>query len=1060
MLISTRCTTSLVMLMMTILPATGSSLLTVLPAQAQAQDTRKAAADRLLNQGREQFQTSQFEAALQSWQQALNLYRAIKDRQGEGWASGNLGSASQSLGNYPKAIEYAQQWLAIAREIKDRQSEAKALSNLGLAYDSLGNYPKAIDYAQQWLAIAREIKDRQSEGAALGNLGNAYDSLGNYPKAIEYHQQNLAIAREIKDRQSEGAALGNLGNAYQSLGNYPKAIDYAQQWLTIAREIKDRQSQGAALGNLGNAYNSLGNYPKAIEYQQQGLTIAREIKDRQSEGNALNNLGNAYQSLGNYPKAIEYQQQALVIDREIKNRQSEAKALGNLGNSYYSLGNYPKAIDYQQQDLAIAREIKDRQSEAKALGNLGNAYYSLGNYPKAIDYAQQWLAIAREIKDRQSEGTALGSLGNAYQSLGNYPKAIEYQQQGLTIAREIKDRQSEGTALGNLGNAYYSLGNYPKAINYAQQWLTIAREIKDRQSEGTALGSLGNAYQSLGNYPKAIEYQQQGLTIAREIKDRQSEGSALNNLGNAYQSLGNYPKAIEYQQQYLAIAREIKDRQSEWIALNNLGNAFYQSGQAAAAAQPLSGAITVLESLRTGLPEADQLSLLETQRNPYLILQQVQVALHKPTAALETAERGRARVFAEQLCQRFATTPTDAGCSSLPPITLAQIQQVAREQKATLVEYAIIPYDKPSLYIWVVQPSGEVRFQSTPLTILETELRSGTSGKPDDRGGSGTKIAEVIRGTLDSLGAKGRSTAPSPPVDPAAETKQLKALYQQLIAPIAAQLPKDPEQPVIFIPQGPFFQVPFAALQDPQGRSLIEQHTLLSAPSIQALALISQQQTRKKAPGVRSALIIGNPAITSVVLVPGKEPQPLPDLPGSRQEAQQIATLFKTQPILGKDANKAAVMGRMGQANVIHLATHGFLDDVKGVGVPGAIALSPTINPPDNGLLTADEILTQKLTADLVVLSACDTGRGTITGDGVIGLSRALLYAGAPDVVVSLWKVPDAPTAALMQEFYRQWLRNPEQGKARALRQAMLNTRKTYPAPLSWAAFTLIGVAK
>jgi CHAT domain-containing protein len=281
-----------------------------------------------------------------------------------------------------------------------------------------------------------------------------------------------------------------------------------------------------------------------------------------------------------------------------------------------------------------------------------------------------------------------------------------------------------------------------------------------------------------------------------------------------------------------------------------------------------------------------------------------------------------------------------------------------------------------------------------------------------------------------------------------------------LIAPIADQLPTDPEQPVIFIPQGPFFQVPFAALQDPNGRSLIEQHTILSAPSIQALSVIAQPQPEPETTEANRVLIVGNPAISSVVLGVGQEPQSLPALPGAEQEAQQIAALFEAQPLLGQAATKAVVMQRMRRSRVIHLATHGFLDDIKGVGVPGAIALTPTPNPPDNGLLTADEIVTQKIPAELVVLSACDSGQGRITGDGVIGLSRALLYAGTPTVVVSLWKVPDAPTAALMQAFYQQWLAHPELGKARALRQAILQTKQQYPDTLSWAAFTLIGVAK
>ena len=143
----------------------------------------------------------------------------------------------------------------------------------------------------------------------------------------------------------------------------------------------------------------------------------------------------------------------------------------------------------------------------------------------------------------------------------------------------------------------------------------------------------------------------------------------------------------------------------------------------------------------------------------------------------------------------------------------------------------------------------------------------------------------------------------------------------------------------------------------------------------------------------------------------------------------------------------------MSNARIIHLATHGLLDDFRQLGMPGAIALAPSGK--DDGLLTSSEILKLKLNAELVVLSACDTGRGKITGDGVIGLSRALIAAGVPTVIVSLWSVPDAPTAELMTEFYRQLQKNPD--KVQALRQAMLATIKNHPDPRNWAAFTLIG---
>ncbi|NJP09992.1 MAG: tetratricopeptide repeat protein [Leptolyngbyaceae cyanobacterium RU_5_1] len=180
----------------------------LLPASAQTADTQKAEADRLLNQGHEQYQTSQFEAALQSWQRALTLYRNLKNRWGEGSALGNLGLVYFYLGNYTRAIEYHQQSLAIARQIKDRQGEGALLGNLGSVYDDLGNYTKAIDYQQQSLAIDRQIKDRSGEGRSLSNLGLALFRSGKLADAEKMLWASIQVWESLR------AGLGN-NDAYK-----------------------------------------------------------------------------------------------------------------------------------------------------------------------------------------------------------------------------------------------------------------------------------------------------------------------------------------------------------------------------------------------------------------------------------------------------------------------------------------------------------------------------------------------------------------------------------------------------------------------------------------------------------------------------------------------------------------------------------------------------------------------------------------------------------------------------------------------------------------------------
>jgi tetratricopeptide (TPR) repeat protein len=295
-------------------------------------------------------------------------------------------------------IAWLESQLRAARLVGDRQAEGTALGNLGSAHFTLGGAGEAIEFYEQWLVIAREIGDRSGEGSALGNLGNAHAAMGDARKAIEFHEQALVIDREIGDRRGEGNALGNLGIAHDHLRDARSAIGFYKQQISIFREIGDRRGEGNALGNLGNAHYSLGDARQAIEFHEQHRDISREIGDRSGEGNALGNLGIAHKNLGDVGEAIEFYEQQLVIVREIGDRRGEGNALGNLGIAHYSLGDARQALEFHEQRLAIAREIGDRRGEGNALLNSAVALHTLGNRPEAIARAEAALAIYEAVE--------------------------------------------------------------------------------------------------------------------------------------------------------------------------------------------------------------------------------------------------------------------------------------------------------------------------------------------------------------------------------------------------------------------------------------------------------------------------------------------------------------------------------------------------------------------------------------------------------------------------------------------------------------------------------------
>lgn len=546
----------------------------------------------------------------------------------------------------------------------------------------------------------------------------------------------------------------------------------------------------------------------------------------------------------------------------------------------------------------------------------------------------------------------------------------------------------------------------------------------------------------------------------------------LMNLGNTYNALGDSTKAIKYLQQSVAIERNTNPSIGLGKALHNLGIAFQNQGNLSAAEQALTEAIQVRESIRVNSGNnLNRVLAFDSLANTYRILQEVLVTQNKTDTALEISEAGRARALVDLLTNVDNYSHNQSKKDSLK---IEQIKQIAETQNATIVQYSDIDHRskvegsgkvntrKSELYVWVIKPTGEIKFKPVDLkSILQKE---------------NTTLGELVDNIRDSIGVRDRSifaqtnstnqntTAkrdqfdikifPSPDDDP---SKDLQKLHQILIDPIADLLPTDPNERVIFIPQNELFLVPFPALKDAQGKYLIEKHTILTAPSIQVLGLTHERAKEVKLASVQNALVVGNPDMPSVAPNIREEAQPLSKLPGAEKEAKAITPLLKenklkTKLLRDKQATKAAVLELLPQARIIHFATHGLFDNIQ--GLHSAIALAPSGK--DNGLLTAEEILNLKLNADLVVLSACNTGRGRITGDGVIGLSRSLISAGTPSVIVSLWAVPDAPTAELMTEFYKNLLNKQKPlDKAQALRQAMLKFKDK--PPKDWAAFTLIG---
>ncbi|HIK12909.1 MAG TPA: CHAT domain-containing protein [Oscillatoriaceae cyanobacterium M33_DOE_052] len=871
----------------------------------------------------------------------------------------------------------------------------------------------------------------------------AYNN-GQFPEAVASWQKAREIYRQIGAVQEEWQVLGHLGTAYQQMGEASRALALFQEQLNIAQQLNNIVNIGLSLLNLGGGYMTAGDQNQALVYSKKGLEIARELKTgefrdfgMQLEDIAISQIIISYQLLQDWPEALAWLEEDLAIARALADISRTGEDLYQMASIYQELDDLLAAESALQQSLNIAIDAEKPILQAQSLRSLSTLYLSWGNFGKSREYAEQTLTLVRQLKTAKTTRSQLSRIEQNF----------------------LSDLESQ--ALSQLASVYLFTGEIERGLQYSRENLAIVKTSQNPTAIADAISQLGFAYYIAGDYQQAESLLTESLDIYRDNISlmtgevtRQIQGKMLFILGQVKLALGDRDTALAYARENLAIAREYKNLSGEASALVNLGWTLWQTGKWPEAETTLREAIKKIAPLRAKLsadPEKQRGFFDIFDYDAYELLQQVLIAGDRPIEALQVAEEGRARTFVELLAARVAPNHPE-----IVAPTIEELQKIAREQNATLVEYSII-YDalqtilpsrigggqanlEAELFIWVIKPSGEITFR-------RSDLKS-------SRQKSGMSLTELVRLSRWEMGVRGRPLVGIQPrqITPAnsearSHQNKLQKLHDILIAPIADLLPNNPSERIVFIPQGALFLVPFPALQDAAGNYLISQHTILAAPAMQALALTSGARQ----PGSGGVLVAGNPIMPTV----GNPPLQLSPLPGAEAEVRSIAGILNTTALIGGAATKQAILQQLPGARIVHLATHGLLDGV-GEGVPGAIALAPSGG--DSGLLAAGEILDLKLNAELVVLSACDTGRGRITGDGVVGLSQSLMTAGAKSVIVSLWSVPDAPTAELMAEFYRHWQQNPD--KAQALRSAMLAVMKSHPEPINWAGFTLMGAAE
>jgi len=963
---------------------------------------------------------------------------------------------------------------------------------------------RGIEKYYEALDLYRRAGDHSSEPSILNNIGEVYWSLGEMRKALEKFGEALPVFRAAGNRRGEANTLNNIGVVCLAMGETQKAMGKLSEALPIWRAAGDRRGEAETLYNVGVVYRSLGDMQKALEKLNEALPIFQAIGDRSWEANTLNGIGAVYWSLGEMQKALEKYNEALPIKQAMGDRSGEADALNNIGVIYRSSGEMQKALEKFGEALPVFRAAGNRRGEAQTLNHIGQVYGSLGEMQKALEKFGEALPIRQAIGDRRGESDTLNNIGAAYRLSGEMRKALEKYDEALSISRAISDRPGEAITLNNIGLAYWSLGEMRKALEKFNESLPISQAIGDRSVEASTLNNLGVVYQSLGETQKALEKFNEALPLRRAVGDRNGEADTLLGIARVEQKRGNLTQARQTVEQAIGLVESLRtniagqelrasyfaSRQEFYESYIDVLMQMYKQNPAAAfdalalAVSERARARSLLELLkesRADIRQGVDSSLLERERS----LQQrlnaraaAQVSLLNRKHNLEQADAAAKEIAAitdeyeELQVQIRARSPRYAALTQPRPLSLTEIQQQALDEDTLLLEYAL---GEKRSYLWLVSPRSIDSYELPPRAELEAATR---------------RVYELLT-------ARPKRGAPPDPQFIA----QAKTLSRMLLGPVASQLGG---KRLVVVAPGALSYLPFAALPAPEDKKrlagdyepLIAKHEVVSVPSASVLSIIRREMAGRQR-AAKSVAVLADPVFESSDprLTSAKNgnssgetlPAPAADaelseltrairtmnfsdaragftrLAFSRQEAESIIALTPGGAGLKAtdfSASRTLVLGRqLSQYRILHFATHGLLNSERPELSGLVFSLVDQEGKPQDGFLRLHEIYNLQLNADLIVLSACETGLGKeIKGEGLIGLTRGFMYSGAPRVVASLWNVDDLATAELMKLFYQRMLKDGlSAGAALRAAQLELSRQKRWASPYFWAGFVLHG---
>lgn len=879
---------------------------------------------------------------------------------------------------------------------------------------------------------------------------------------------------------SEGLQLVAEGSA----ASLTKGIDKLESSRGLLQSLNIPEGEAAVLILIGYAHSQLKQDQKAIEKYEEALPLFRAANHLKGEANTLFHLGLLHGMRGDMQKALDNFNLALTRFRAAGDRQGEMIVLSTMGGLQSSLGKPEELIGYYKQALEISRATASREREAGALAGIDPLYdvmdLNVMDQPeKAREGLEQILKVSRSLGIRRGEALALLTLGLYHSIELETQKALRYYEESLPLFRAENDRLGEGVALFGVCMSHISSRDYQKGLDYCAQALDIQRATGNRQAEALTLKQIAIGERGRGNLAASQTAIESAIANVESVRTT---------VVNPELRLSYFAGSQDYYEFYIDLLMQLhKQRPND----GHDGKALQVAERARA-----RSLLDTLREANADIRQGVDAGLLQREREIQGRLNaraqsQMQLLSQKHSEAQATAIAEEIETLIKDL-QQVETeirqkSPQYAALMQPQPLTLKEIQTQVLDPDTLLLEYSL---GEERSYVWVVTSGSITSYELPKREEIETAARRFYD----------LLNARNVKGeTYDQRTIRVAQSDAEIPLAAA-------ALSRMVLTPVAGQLGN---KRLMIVADDALHFVPFGALpvasvgassmnrQRRVTRPLIEDHEIVNLPSASLLGVIRTETAgRSRAP--KSLLALADPVFMKSDervkagrdrKVPAPDNQApvrdenkdrqlvkaaedtgvasfglnVPRLPGTRHEAEQIIAMVPTvERHLALDfaaSRDTATSAELSQYRYVHFSTHGFLNSVHPELSGLVLSLVNERGETQDGFLRAHEIFNLKLSPEVVVLSACQTGMGKkIRGEGLVSLTRGFMYAGAPRVVVSLWGVSDLGTTELMVRFYQKMLKEGMRPAA-ALRaaQVSLMNDKRWASPYYWAPFTLQG---